>query len=460
MRFTSKAQGVSDQQAEIITDIFTRTLTNSKTIALVERERLDAIAREIKLSASGLVDPSMAVELGRIAGCQYMLLGSVTELSEKASGGAIPLFGLGGAIGVGKREAMATIDMRVVDVTTSEIVLSLSEMGTSSEESTAIAIAGFAAAEAQFGGLQARAIAASASRLGHKIREELGDEYSYVVSTRGRDIHISLGGTSGVKEGDLYLVYDETGEIFDIDGTSLGQEKVYIAALKIRTVQSGYSVCDVVAEGGKAENIHRGDKIEPASSATLKAMAKRKEFVKDRPRRRLGDDLFAEGSEISRPADGVANEPFSSASSVEPASLVLEEASAPRNTVSASARGNASNPAAKVTPLQTLRTDVDTATSTSVKVIDTYPISSGEANLLRIGHTNAYNRYRSGRYKDAYPMFSKLAEDYDGNYLAAYWAGMSAQRLKKKDEAASWFDRAIAINPGYQPARSEREKIR
>ena len=35
MRFVSRADGVSDRQAEIITDIFTRTLSNSKSIVLL-----------------------------------------------------------------------------------------------------------------------------------------------------------------------------------------------------------------------------------------------------------------------------------------------------------------------------------------------------------------------------------------------------------------------------------------
>jgi TolA-binding protein len=80
--------------------------------------------------------------------------------------------------------------------------------------------------------------------------------------------------------------------------------------------------------------------------------------------------------------------------------------------------------------------------------------------MLGIKHRNAYNKYNSRKYKDAYAEFCELADAYDGNYLAAYWAGRAAQNLKQKDDAAAWFDRAIAINPNYQPAFDGKAKIK
>ncbi|MDR2137373.1 MAG: CsgG/HfaB family protein, partial [Synergistaceae bacterium] len=123
MRFSSKADDVTNQQAALITDVFTRYLANSKSIALLERERLDMIGKEHKLNMSGLVDMNLALEVGRLAGCQYILLGAVTNLTQESS--KTRLFGHD----FWSHEAKATIDLRVVDVTTGEIVLSLSESG-------------------------------------------------------------------------------------------------------------------------------------------------------------------------------------------------------------------------------------------------------------------------------------------------------------------------------------------
>jgi curli biogenesis system outer membrane secretion channel CsgG len=90
MGFQSKASSVSDKQAEIITDVFMRGLSNSKTLTIYEREQLEnLVGKEIHLGMSGLVDPTTAVEVGKVAGVQYIVTGAVTELSQKVSGGGI-----------------------------------------------------------------------------------------------------------------------------------------------------------------------------------------------------------------------------------------------------------------------------------------------------------------------------------------------------------------------------------
>ncbi len=46
------------------------------------------------------------------------------------------------------------------------------------------------------------------------------------------------------------------------------------------------------------------------------------------------------------------------------------------------------------------------------------------------------------------------------NYLAAYWAGLSAERLRnRRDDAAEWADRALAINPEYRPAQELKRRL-
>ena len=90
LQFESKTSGVSQQQANAVMDLMTRALASSKSISVIERAQLDKVGKEIRLGQSGLVDASTAAEVGRIAGVQYILLGAVTELNKKASGGAIP----------------------------------------------------------------------------------------------------------------------------------------------------------------------------------------------------------------------------------------------------------------------------------------------------------------------------------------------------------------------------------
>jgi len=439
LEFQSKADGVTDRQAQIITDIFTRTLTSSNTISVFERVALQRIGEEQRLGMSGLVDESTAIEIGRIAGLQYILLGAVTELSEKASGGAgfLPVGGIIGSIGIGsgKHEARAMLDVRVIDVTTSEIRLSLSEYGHSSNASQGFSIGGMTFAESEFGGLQARAIADAASRLGHTIKETLGGEYTHVVAMNDKEFTIDAGSMMGVQEGTLYLVYAEGKAILDMRNNIIGMEKIPLAVLRVRDTAAAHSVC-VLAPPSKGNLIRRGDKIEPITSQKAKGM----KFAGGRPAASSGtfEQLFAGGG------DAAASQP-----NVAPAAA---DTPAP-------ALAPASQQAPQPTEQRTID-GLDPNQSTDPRVVQTYPISSGEANIMGVRHRSAASKYNNNRFKDAYADYSALADAYAGDYLAAYWAGMSAQSLKQRDDAISWLDKAIAINPNYQPAIEARGKIK
>jgi hypothetical protein len=429
MEVVSKAEGVTDRQADAIRDIFTRYLANSKTIAVIERERLLSIGEEIMRGASGLIDPRTAAKIGRLAGCQYMLFGSVTGLSEKKAGGMIPLpipLPRDPNLSLTSNVTKATIDMRVVDVTTAEVVLSLSEEGTASESSMGIDSPWVKMLQGEFSGLEARAIQAAVARLSNRILEELGGEYAYVLSVRGNSVFISRGVKSGVKKGDLYLVYANGSEIFDMDDTPIGRERLPLAVVKVVDVQSDFSNCEVASAGGKASNIRRGDKIEPISAQEAKDYAGRNVFPSGRPI--LGDGI----------SSLIADKP------------IEKEPSLP---------SPAPGPGRRDTYKWKYVDGVDMNATTDAKLIEIYPLSSEEKNTMGIQHRSAYQMYTKKKYKDAFEMFSRLATDYDCNYLSAYWAGLCAVRLGSNKEAEKWFDRALSINEDYQPAIDEKAKL-
>ena len=53
---------------------------------LVDYEQLSNIAKMHEINMSGLVDQSTAVQLGKFAGAQFMVVGNVTGLTSKESG--------------------------------------------------------------------------------------------------------------------------------------------------------------------------------------------------------------------------------------------------------------------------------------------------------------------------------------------------------------------------------------
>jgi TolA-binding protein len=393
-----------------------------------------------------------------------MLLGSVTALSNKEN-----MAGFYG-VGMGTDTATATIHARVVDVETADVLLSFSENGSAKNSGFAFAIKGFSIAEVELGGLEARAIADAVGRMGHKVRAELAGDYSYVVSDRGSEILIDAGSNLGVQPGNIYLAYADGRSVLGIDGKLLGYEKIPLAVLKVDKSEIGFSSC-VLAAPSKKGIILRGDKIEPISPEEAKKLADAKKLPKTRPpgasKTHLTEELLFGGrppaaAPVPEPAD--AEPAYYEPPADETGSGAVDSGDASAEP----AAGQAKMTLAAQTPAQQRqqadapeRAGFDPNQSSDSKVINTYPISQRDRNTLGIAQRGAYSLYAKRRYKDALEAFAKLADDYPScNYLSAYWAGMTALKMRgKRDEAKEWFDRALAINPNYQPAIDQKEKL-
>jgi len=66
-----------------LAEIVSTTLSNVSGLQLVERRRLDAIFDELKLSQSGMLSEMDGVEVGKLAGAQYLVFGSFMAGSKK-----------------------------------------------------------------------------------------------------------------------------------------------------------------------------------------------------------------------------------------------------------------------------------------------------------------------------------------------------------------------------------------
>lgn len=74
-----------------------------------------------QINMSGLVDQSTAVQLGKVAGAQFMMVGNVTGLTTKKSGIDYQ-HGSAGSAGVDVRTVIANVSVRLVDIETGQIV--------------------------------------------------------------------------------------------------------------------------------------------------------------------------------------------------------------------------------------------------------------------------------------------------------------------------------------------------
>ncbi|MBQ7155741.1 MAG: hypothetical protein IJR85_09340 [Synergistaceae bacterium] len=288
MKFLTRTEGVTETQAAAVGDVFARMLTNSKTITVIERDQLENVAGEIARGQSGMITDETAVQIGKIAGCNYMLIGAVTRYEHSTSATDLFIFGWR------KYHALATIDVRVVDVETTKVVLSLSESGTTMQKGTTMNFYGMNDKKnMDFAGLEAGAVADAASRLGFKLREIMTGEYQQVLEPGNKDIVISLGMSGGAQLGSLYRVYVDGREIHDADGNSLGHEMNDIAVVKISKLQPGFSTAVIAAKGaGNLGLVRKGDKIFPIAQDELQEMIKAKVFPKSRPKEvKIDSDL-------------------------------------------------------------------------------------------------------------------------------------------------------------------------
>lgn len=149
----------SDVPSSAITDMMTSELGKAGIFNLLERERLDYLADEIRLGQSGLMDTSTAPRVGRIKGAQYTMTGAVTVYYFNAKGGAVFVKYLGGMAAA--KTAYVTLDIRIIDNETGEIIYTHNETGSAKRElaGAAGAYRGFfiGGANATYGGILASA---------------------------------------------------------------------------------------------------------------------------------------------------------------------------------------------------------------------------------------------------------------------------------------------------------------
>jgi hypothetical protein len=325
--------------------------------------------------------------------------------------------------------------MRVIDVTTAEVLLALSADGTSKNDAVGFFNENISFVNGKFRGVEVAAISNAVAELAHNVRAVLGGESSYVIDVNGNEVVVDV---TAHNEGALYLVYTDGKALTDMSGKSVGAAKIPIAVVKVNDVDLGRSTAVVVPNGGDKNLIQRGDKIEPISSNKAKQLADGKKFIKDRPK--------TESEAYAALFNGDSS----------PSSTPAQAAQAGTDSASDEFKWNDVE-------------GVDRNSETGLKLIEVYPLNDVEKNTLGIAHRGAFNLYNKGEYQKALEMFSRLATDYKCDYFSAYWAGMSAVKIGDKQKASErdasyrqaldWFGKALEINPDYKPAVDARIKV-
>jgi curli biogenesis system outer membrane secretion channel CsgG len=265
VKFDNKTQYGHGNLGPACADWMVEGLVQSGKFRVVERQELDSILAEQGLSLSGAIDDKTAVSVGKLLGCQLIILGAVTDFSVRKAG-AQGAFGVG--FNVGKTTAEGKLGARLVNTTTGEIVWTGSEQGEHAFSN--VNVAGFGGGvdwdESQAKKIFEPAIQRLTARIADAT-EQLKDSLGAAAALKGKvakvsegKVYISIGSTDGVKEGDVYSVFHLGEAITDPDtGKILGQDKTRIGNFTVTKVVGEHLSMGIV-EGGVMPQV--GDSVE------------------------------------------------------------------------------------------------------------------------------------------------------------------------------------------------------
>ncbi|MBQ7578050.1 MAG: hypothetical protein IJT21_07295 [Synergistaceae bacterium] len=432
VNFDSKAAGIPQKGASTLSDLLSRMLANSDKIAVLERSQLNAIAREHKLNLSGLIDPATAAQIGKLASCQYILIGSVTGCEERdtvsgryirptesanfsryntanmSSKAAGVLLGLEIIALIAKNseaqkeniviethEVITEIDARLINVQTSQIIaVSVKGSAAQSDVITQDGNGQIKHVEANYGDLSNRAIASTAANLGQRIREVLANELVQITSVNDGEIIINRGSSSGIQVDDLFCVYSEDQSGGDTE-----------AIISIKDVQESFSTAEI------AKSIY--DPYSPAVGSRLEPVLH---------------------SDFQRGIWHIKNQKRLQAQERNKDNVSLESLS--------SGTGR--------------KKRLENASTDPKKVIKTYGLKPNEEKSLINAHVKAS---KASSAKNKYEAYKKISDANINDYLAAYNTGKYALDQSMYIEAREWASKALFANPNYKPAKDLIEKI-
>jgi len=223
----------------------------SDKFSVVERDKLNLVMKEQGLATSGAVDPASAAKVGKILGVKYIILGGIDKFNIDNTKGAISkLGGLGGNL----RQANATINLRFIDSTTAERVISISADG-ESKKGGGFALGASGSKDSEWG-LASETIQKAAKAVVAKL--STGDYLARVsnaaapagsvvegkiIRVDGTKAYINMGSASGLKVGDKFNVFDPGEALIDPDtGAKLGSTEKQVGTATVAEVQEKFAI--------------------------------------------------------------------------------------------------------------------------------------------------------------------------------------------------------------------------
>jgi len=255
MDFENKSQHGGWRLGRGASDILTTELVKTGKFNVMERDRLAAIIKEQNLGASGRIDPSTAARIGKIIGVEYIITGAITEYGQSRAGGG------GRGINIGKKGYHATVDIRMINAATGQIVFA--DSSSHSDSSYNVRVFGIGGGEsfnekkatevmrAAIKNLAAKITSAPIKSGGGKSTAGSSGSITLVADVDGNIITLNKGKNAGLKTGQKVTISRKGKVIKDPQtGKVLKIKYKKIGAIKLTEVEDSYAEGEIISGSG------------------------------------------------------------------------------------------------------------------------------------------------------------------------------------------------------------------
>ena len=113
-----------DNLGKIVSEMLTTSFVNSESFKIIEREQLQKVIKEFQLSQSGIIDTSYAKQIGKIAGADAIVTGSVTKIGNDLRLDA-RIIDIESGIILTAEKSVGKVDLKSIGIMTDRIVTNL-----------------------------------------------------------------------------------------------------------------------------------------------------------------------------------------------------------------------------------------------------------------------------------------------------------------------------------------------
>jgi curli biogenesis system outer membrane secretion channel CsgG len=246
-------------------DMLITALVKTGKYRVFERAEMEKLLQEQGLGMSGITTPESAAKAAKVMGVEVAVIGAVTEFGYKkqSTGGALKKIGIGAS--VSKQSATVGIDVRLVSVSSSEILTAenirkeKSKMGGSFENNDISLGSQSEFDETLVGKATREAVDEIVKILGNASGAASGYK---IVSASGGKVIINGGKEDGINVGDRFTIFRAGEELIDPDsGESLGSEESQVGVIEV--TDNNYagkgkaSACKIVS----GSDLQKGDMV-------------------------------------------------------------------------------------------------------------------------------------------------------------------------------------------------------